>query len=221
MLTLAAAALLIAVLGSITGVLALDVRRTAHGSWLDALRQWQGLLGAVMGFISAAGVLVLGQALQAANAENNAKSQAHAIGLALALETSNLTLPIIADRKGAESFVKSGQAITPEQCKSYAQTLLHDLIPATPVYTAALGNLTNFSDVNMVLFVGFYSNYQLILHSLEAAGQGTCDQVPAREAAYLNDLLDWAISSNTQIARAYNTVDYSAPAPAAVGGGQR
>ena len=55
MLVASALALLIFVVAAIGSLLALDLGRTDHAHWLDALKTWQQLIGSVLGFLGAAG----------------------------------------------------------------------------------------------------------------------------------------------------------------------
>jgi hypothetical protein len=59
MLVASALALLVVVVVTIGALLTVDLRRTEHQHWLDALKTWQALIGSVLGFLGAAGVLVL------------------------------------------------------------------------------------------------------------------------------------------------------------------
>ena len=70
----------------------MDLGRTDHGHWLDALKSWQQLIGAVLGFLGAAGVLVLSTAIQEDQTQRRAIDAAHAIGFGLALEVERMAI---------------------------------------------------------------------------------------------------------------------------------
>ena len=75
MLVASALALLIFVVAAIGSLLALDLGRTDHAHWLDALKTWQQLIGSVLGFLGAAGVLVLSTAIQQNQAQREAEGK--------------------------------------------------------------------------------------------------------------------------------------------------
>jgi len=164
MLVAGALALLIFVVVAIGALLALDLRRTEHRHWLDALKTWQQLIGSVLGFLGAAGVLVLSTAISQDVDRTKAIASAHAIGLGLAYEVQAMGV-------GLKAALAVGQydltlANAGEKCAGYVQTLQDVMVTSTPVYDAVLPRMVDFGDTNLHDFVTFYALYTNLLRSL-------------------------------------------------------
>lgn len=157
MLVAGALALLIFVVAAIGALLALDVGRTDHRHWLDALKSWQQLIGAVLGFLGAAGVLVLSTAIQSDNDLRKSQAAAHAIGLGLAYEVQAIGVGLKAAQ--VVGHVDLEAADPGSLCVGYATALQQVKVPATPVYNAVLPRMVDFGETNLHDFVTFYSLY--------------------------------------------------------------
>jgi hypothetical protein len=157
MLVAGALALLIFVVAAIGSLLALDLGRTEHRHWLDALKTWQQLIGAVLGFLGAAGVLVLSTAISQDNDLKKSAAAAHAIGLGLAYEVQAIGVGLKAAQVVGHADLSD---IDPgSKCVGYATALKQIEVPATPVYDAVLPRMVDFGDTNLHDFVTFYSLY--------------------------------------------------------------
>src|SRR3569832_1273667 len=102
MVVAGALALLIFEVAAIGALLAFDLGRTEHRHWLDALKSWQQLIGSVLGFLGAAGVLVLSTAITQESERIKAVNAAHAIGLGLAYEVQAMGVGLKAARQVGE-----------------------------------------------------------------------------------------------------------------------
>ena len=164
MVVAGALALLVFVMAAIGSLLALDLGRTEHRHWLDALKSWQQLIGAVLGFLGAAGVLVLSTAISQEVDRTKAAAAAHAIGLGLAYEVQAMGVGL----KAAQQVGQYDMTLPNpgEKCVGYAQTLQQVMVPTTPVYDAVLPRMVDFGDVNLHDFVTFYALYSNLLRSL-------------------------------------------------------
>src|SRR3569833_2506113 len=132
MLVVGAVALLIFVVAAIAALLVLVLCRFVFWLWLDALKTWQQLIGSVLGFLGAAGVLVLSTAISQETDRVKAANSAHAIGLGLAYEVQALGVGL----KAAQAVGQYDLTLANpgEKCAGYAQTLQDVIVTSTPVY---------------------------------------------------------------------------------------
>jgi len=172
MLVVGAVALLIFVVVAIAALLALDLQRTEHRHWLDALKTWQQLIGSVLGFLGAAGVLVLSTAISQETDRVKSVNSAHAIGLGLAYEVQAIGVGLKAAQAVGEYDLTL--ANPGEKCIGYAQTLQEVMVTSTPVYTAVLPRMVDFGDANLHDFVTFYALYNNLQRSLSTVVTKDC-----------------------------------------------
>jgi hypothetical protein len=209
-LVYAAVALLVAVVLSLVLLLVLDLRRLQRSEWIDALKQWQSLLGAVLGFLGAAGVLVLGSAIESGNERARQEQAAHAIGTGLALEVERLSVGLQVGRQIGASIDFDDPAL-PQVCVSYSQALQRALAPETPVYDAVLGRMVDFGDLNLSVFVRFYAFYEDFLRGLPEINETACAAAAADEIRYIIGQINGGFGYYEIIAKRY---DIAPPQPA-------
>ena len=186
MLVAGALALLILVVAAIGALLALDLGRTEHRHWLDALKSWQQLIGAVLGFLGAAGVLVLSTAIQQDNDTRKSAEAAHAIGLGLALEVERMGTGLRLGKAIGETIdLKAAPELLAQTCVNYSQTLQHHLLAVTPVYDAVLSRMVDFGDHNLSIFVRFYGFFYDFQQALKDVDQAACTAAAADEITYI------------------------------------
>lgn len=199
MLVVGAVALLIFVVVAIGALLALDLQRTEHRHWLDALKTWQQLIGSVLGFLGAAGVLVLSTAISQETDRVKAANSAHAIGLGLAYEVQALGVGL----KAAQAVGHYDLTLPNpgEKCIGYAQTLQDVMVTNTPVYAAVLPRMVDFGDANLHDFVTFYALYTNLLHSLPTVIAKDC-----ADTAHAGDWLGFMVSQVENIMGYYASI---------------
>lgn len=213
MLVYAAVALLVAVVLSMVVLLAFDLRRHARSEWIEALKQWQSLLGAVLGFLGAAGVLVLGTAIESNNERARQDQAANAIGTGLALEVERLSVGLQVGRQIGDSIDFADPALV-QVCVDYSMALQRALAPDTPVYDAVLSRMVDFGDVNLSVFVRFYAFYEDFVRGLPEIDQAACAAAAADEIRYLIGQINGGLGYYEIIARRYDTAPPQ-PAPEA------
>jgi hypothetical protein len=183
-MVLAAAILLIlVVLAASVFAVGSDVFRRPAGERLHALKDWQGLIGAVLGFMGAAGVLVLGTAIEGEQERQRAAAEEHAIGYGLALEAERIANGL-ATVLGIVNLIQSD----PDQdyqrtCDNFITTMTDVLDRETPVYDAALDDMIAFGDNNLSLFVRFFSLHGEIVQDLGRFDRKWCELDPQTQIA--------------------------------------
>jgi hypothetical protein len=214
-LIIAAIALVAAVVASLLVLLYLDLRPYARGQWVERLRDWQSLIGAVLGFLGAGGVLVLGLAVEAEQEQRRALQAAHSIGFGLALEVERLAVGLRVGRDiGATiDFSVDNAGQLPATCYYFSQAVQRVLAPGTPVYDAVLPRMVDFGDANLGVFVRFYSFYADFARALQQVDQAACNDAAEDEIRYIISQIDGGLGFYEIIAKAYDLVPLgSAPA---------
>ena len=203
MIVAGALALLIFVVAAIGALLALDLGRTDHGHWLDALKSWQQLIGAVLGFLGAAGVLVLSTAIQQDLDVRKRGDEAHAIGLGMALEVERMAIGLkLGQQIGAMIDFTDPQLA--QTCVNFSDAMQRGLSPATPVYNAVLPQMVSFGDANLGIFVRFYSFYADFVRGLKEVNQAACGAAAADEIRFVMSQINGGMGYYEIIARNYD-----------------
>ena len=183
MVLLAAAILIALVLAAAIFTVGSDVFRRPGGERLDALREWQGLIGAVLGFMGAAGVLVLGTAIEGDQERQRVAEREQAIGYGLALEAEGMANGL-ASILGIVNLIKADPGQDDQRtCDNFITTMIAVLDRETPVYDSALNDMMAFGDDNLALFVRFFGLYGEIVRDLRQFDRTWCELDPATQIA--------------------------------------
>jgi hypothetical protein len=190
-----------------------DVVRRPDGEKLVAFKDWQALIGAVLGFMGAAGVLVLGTAIEGDQERQRAVARQHAIGYGLALEAERIS-------NGLTSVIGIANLIraNPEQdyeltCNNFISTMSDVLARDTPVYLAALDEMIEFGDQNLALFVRFFGLHSEIVQDLGRFDRKWCELDPQGQVAEYERRVGLDLEFYRIIANRYGTAIIE-PAPA-------
>lgn len=205
LLIVGAVALILAVVAALAVVLVLDLRRAGPGQRLAQIREWQGLIGSVLGLLGAAGVLVLGSAIESEQARARAQDAAHAIGTGMALEVEKLMLGLQVGRQIGAGIDLDGPNL-PSACRQFSTALKRVLSPNMPVYRSVLGSTADFGEVNLALFIRFYAYYEEFLRNLDDIDQGACDRNAGDEIRYMMSQLEGGAGYYEIIAKSYDIV---------------
>ena len=206
MVLVAAIALVVIVLCAAAFAVASDVLRRPQGERLNGLKDWQSLIGAVLGFMGAAGVLVLGTAIEGDQEQQRAASREHAIGFAMALEAERLS-NFIAGDLGIINLIHAqppGQDFA-RTCTNFVATVIETLDKEKPVWLAALGQMIEFGDRNLALFVRYYGYYDDLVIDAKQFSPELCARDGENQINQFERRLAFAFSLYRDIAAVYGT----------------
>jgi hypothetical protein len=193
------------------GVIGWDFGTRPAGQRLMSVREWQALLGAVLGFLGAAGVLVFSTALERDQEVYRSDREARAIGLGLAIEAERLTL----DLQGGRYMIANSVFEGPDgsrQCTILFEEMARLLDEQTPVYDAVLPRMVDFGDENLQSFVRFYGVYRDIRSLVTNQRPDDCSEELAQNTAgQLSSLINGGIMFYDVIAQRYGTVPTISP----------
>ena len=214
MVLLAAIVLIVVVLAAAVFAVGSDLFRRPAGERLSGLKDWQGLIGAVLGFMGAAGVLVLSTQFDADQARQQSVEKAHTIGLALAYEAESLSNGLA----GMVAIINIIEAQPPDQdwayaCTEFVKVLAKTVAGEKPVWTAALGEMVAFGDENLQLFVRYHLYYDELVGLATEPDPRLCQRDGKNEIGRYRERLESTIGLYRDIAAVYGTT-YVEPAPA-------
>lgn len=206
MVLLGAILLIVVVLAAAMFAVGTDVVGRPKGERLHALKDWQSLIGAVLGFMGAAGVLVLGTAIQNDQTREQAARREHTIGLALAYEAEALTNEI-AGMIGVVNLINAqpaGQDWT-FACNELVSELAKSVEQDKPVWTAALGEMVEFGDQNLQLFVRYHLYYDELVELATNPDPRLCANDGQNEINRYGDRFVAIVNLYRDIAKLYGT----------------
>jgi hypothetical protein len=199
--------LIIVVVLGVAGLVSMDVLGRPFREWYGAIKGWQQLIGAVLGFTGAAGVFVLGTALQAEQDYQQQLRTQYSIGRGLALEVERMAQALNAGRMMASTAVLDGSTEGARQCRLFMGEMRRYMAPDAPVYKAVLGNLANFGNANLTWFVRFHGVYEEILRAVGPTSTETCTEAGASaDVGYIASLIEGALANYEEIAASYDIV---------------
>ncbi|MDB5527749.1 MAG: hypothetical protein JWR51_852 [Devosia sp.] len=209
--------LLIVLLIALTSVILLDMRKQGWANWLTVLHEWQQTLGTVVGFLGAAGVLVLGTALTRQADEQKAMATASSIGQALAYEAERLTTGLELGRRMGLAADPAADDVA-QQCTNMALALNEQLQSQTPVFDASIQRLVDFGTQDLANFVRFYSFYAELRHTVANINADTCAGAGAAQLGYMINQMKLGLGYYQVFAPAYPIVQYGPDGPIQPGG---
>lgn len=205
MLFWSAIAFLVLALAGLSLVILLDVRHRGWSSWLSTFHTWQGTLGTVAGFLSAAGALMLSTAIQNQAELDRARRASLAIGQALAYEVERMTGPLQTSYMIARGIdTEAGDVV--DQCKALLSGMLARLVDETPVYDTVLAQTLDFGDYNLALFTRVYAYFHDFRRELAFEPDLRCENDAAGEIAYASRIMLGGLSYYQLVAGNYPNV---------------
>jgi hypothetical protein len=205
MLLTAAVVLIFVVLGGAASLVILDMEGRPGGEWFRAVKEWQPLTGSVLGFLGAAGVLVLSNEIQSNQRAAELARAANAIGYGLALEGEQLSGPLTTGLDIIALIEAEAPSDYTKVCTEYLATLQRSLIGKTIVYDAVLPRLVDFGDQNLAVFVRFYGLYGDLLQEIQGFDTRQCTLNGESEIQYLKTKLEAIRNVYAMIASTYHT----------------
>jgi hypothetical protein len=192
-------------LAGLLAIIVLDVRSRGIENWLEIVHAWQGTIGTVAGFVTAAGILALTTIIQQDADRERAAQAAYAIGHGLAIEAERLVNPLQIGRYIIADIDLEGADVA-DQCWNLAQSLHEILVSETPVYNAVLSNMMDFGDENLAVFVRFFGNYADFRHYVGTMDRALCDASGADQIRYLSSSINNALGFYGIIAARYTAI---------------
>jgi hypothetical protein len=187
-------------------VILTDIRTDGSVSWIGRLRDWQTMLGTLIGFATAAGILALSTAFQdEATAERNAEATIHA-GRALAIEARSMNDVLQRVRQAVTTFHAvsgSAEASNSAGCSGVIQELDNAFVRNTPIYESIAPKLADFGDPNLALFVNFYATHSGIVRDGDFYVSKGCPPTRPEVATQFMKRLDDANDYYQRIAKIY------------------
>ncbi len=211
MLLTAAIVLIVVVIGGAVSLIIIDMEGRPPGEWFRAVKEWQQTVGALLGFMGAAGVLVLSTELAANQRANQAAHAARAIGYGLALEAEQLASDV-SGIMGLVTMIRSQPVPDPNRtCIEFIGMMQRVLPTKTPVYDAVLSHLVDFGDDNLSIFVRFFATYVDLVQEAHSFDTRQCQLNAANEIDYVRGRLRSTLLVYDMIANAYGTIPQEVP----------
>ncbi|RJG42826.1 MULTISPECIES: hypothetical protein [unclassified Mesorhizobium] len=205
MLAISSIAVALIVAGLVIVILT-DIRTDGAVTWIGTLREWQTMLGTLIGFATAAGILALSTAFQQeTTAQRNAEATVHA-GHALAVEARSMNDVLQRVRQTAATFhAVSGDAaaVGSAGCSGVIEELDNAFVRSTPIYDSIAPKLADFGDPNLALFVNFYATHSGILRDADYYVSKGCPPTRPEVATQFMKRLDDANDYYQRIAKIY------------------
>lgn len=162
-----------------------DMRSRGWSNWLTVLDNWQHTIGTVVGFLSAAAVLVLGTALQRQSEQEHADAAARNLGQSFAFEAERMAAPLELGRQLALAVDLTNKDLLVSRCNGLSHALREQLTAKTPVFDAGITHLVDIGPDDLSNFVRFHAFYADFRQSLENVGDAACNAAPAEQVGYL------------------------------------
>lgn len=205
MLVWVAVAVLCLALVGLSTIIILDVRDKGWTNWLATVGNWQNMIGAVAGFISAASVLLLSSAIQDNVEQARAQRASYAIGQALAYEVERMLGPLQRAYPTAQTIDRTAPDVA-DRCKLLMRTLRDTMLVEPPVYDAVLADTLDFGADNLALFTrvyGYYSDFHTeIANNLDKQ----CEVDPVGRLDYVVTISQGAFQYYQHVMAAYPAV---------------
>jgi hypothetical protein len=146
--------LVVLIISAVSALILFDVFTDEEYSALVTLRNWQTLVGAILGFVTGAGIIAISTTMQIESDQLREAEQLKRVGEALIIEAE--TLDSVLGRAEGLRGVIDGVA---GACPSDVLELAHSFQRETPIYDMAIPHFVEVGAANLSLFVSFYGTY--------------------------------------------------------------
>lgn len=136
---------------------------------LVTLRQWQTLVGAILGFVTGAGIIAISTEVQNDSERLREAEQLKRVGEALFTEAKMLDT-VLARAELMRAVFSAGNGT----CTSDVLELTHTFQRETPIYDVAIPHFVEVGAENLSLFVNFYGTFGELERDLASYVSASC-----------------------------------------------
>jgi len=160
------------VIVALSALIVVDIRTGGENPQLGLLRQWQTLIGTMLGFVTGAGILAISTAISAETEQARKADELRRVGEALLVEASTLN-EVLKRAEGLQARIDSANGSCPSQVLDINASMARD----TPMFDAAVPHFVAVGAPNLSLFVGFYATYGELRRNLASYVSHGCPPV--------------------------------------------
>lgn len=200
-MTSTAVLLVLIVIALLVAVISFDVFTLGTKGRLGALRQWQGLIGTMLGFVTAAGILAISSAIQDEALVRRNNEALQQVGAALWVEATDLDDVLNRTQQLRHAIMVSDT--TQSGCPGAVNELVDAFQRETPIYAAAVPHFIDVGEPNLSLFVSFYGNFGELARAAKQYSDLGCPVVAEETAELFFSRVEVARAAFEKIALIY------------------
>ncbi len=201
-MTSTAVLLVLVVIALLVTIIVFDVFTLGSKGRLNALRQWQTLIGTMLGFVTGAGVLAISSAIQDETQLRRNQEALVQVGHALRVEAKDLD-GVLARAQLLRETLMPSDPNKPAGCSGPVNELVDAFQRETPIYTAAVPNFIEVGEPNLALFVSFYASFEELARAAKQYSDAGCPVVAKETVALFYGRIDAARADFASIAAIY------------------
>lgn len=201
-MTSTAVLLVLVVIALLVAVIVFDVFTLGTKGRLNALKQWQVLIGTMLGFVTGAGVLAISSAIQDETQVRRDREALVQVGTALKVEASDLD-SVLARAQLLRDTLMPSDPHKPAGCSGPVNELVDAFQRETPIYSAAVPNFVRVGEPNLPLFVSFYAGFEELARAAKQYGDNGCPVVAKETVAMFYGRIEAARADFARIAAIY------------------
>ena len=201
-MTSTAVLLVLVVIALLVAIIIFDVFTLGTKGRLNALRQWQTLIGTMLGFVTGAGVLAISSAIQDETHVRRNQEALVQVGNALRVEARDLD-GVLARAQLLRDTLMPSDPNKPAGCSGTVNELVDAFQRETPIYTAAVPQFIAVGEPNLALFVSFYAGFEELARAAKQYGDNGCPVVAKETVALFYGRIDAARADFARIAAIY------------------
>lgn len=201
-MTSTAVLLVVVVIALVVAIIAVDVFTLGTKGRLNALKQWQVLIGTMLGFVTGAGVLAISSAIQDETQVRRDREALVQVGNALRVEASDLD-GVLARAQMLRDTLMPSDPNKPAGCSGPVNELVDAFQRKTPIYAAAVPNFVEVGEPNLALFVSFYAGFEELARAAKQYSDDGCPVVAKETVALFYGRIDAVRADFEKIAAIY------------------
>lgn len=157
------------IISAVSALILFDIFTDNDYSALVTLRDWQTLVGAILGFITGAGIIAISTEVQNDSERLRETEQLKRVGEALLIEAATLD-HVLGRAEGMREIFNAADGKCPSSVLELAHTFQRD----TPIYNVAIPYFVDVGAENLSLFVSFYGTYGELQRDLASWVSADC-----------------------------------------------